>query len=271
VRTLFLIAGDSIRALLHRRLLLGLIVVSLALTIVFSSYFSTRKADMNEAFMEQAAAESTDGKSQMSEADRRKFRESMEEASFFFQTAFYFVASFGGSLVALFIFSTAVTAEIRSGTIRLTLAKPVSRTQFLLGKYLGGVAVMAGYAVLASGAMLAFVHSQQMELSPGMTYAPWLMFCKQLVLGSVALLLAMFVHPVVAAGIAFFAGNGFYSQRNPLYYVLPSYGDFDLYGEMLSGTLMSASDVGWLTLYAADFVAIMLLLALWRFRTKELV
>ncbi|MEO8755914.1 MAG: ABC transporter permease subunit [Casimicrobiaceae bacterium] len=263
-----LIAGDSSRALLHRRLLLALIVVSLALTIGFSAQFATIRAGMNENFTEQSGANAA-GK--MSEADRLRFREQMEGASFFFQTAFYAVASFGGSLVSLFIFSTAVTGEIRSGTIRITLAKPVSRTQFLLGKYLGGVAVMAAYALVASGAMLAFVHSQHMELSPAMTYAPWLMFCRQLMLGSVALLLSFFMHPLVASAIALFSGNGFYSAPNPLYYVLPSYGAFDLYGDMLSGTLVSGVDVLWWSLYAADFVAIMLVLAWWRFRNKELV
>ena len=268
MNNVLLIAGDSIRALLHRRLLLALMVASLALTIAFSANFAKTRTDLNESFMEQAGA---DANSKMSEAERLRFREQMEGASFFFQTAFYAVASFGGSLVALFIFSTAVTGEIRSGTIRITLAKPVSRTQFLLGKYLGGVAVMATYALLASGAMLAFVHSQQLDVSPAMTYAPWLMFCRQLMLGSVALLLSFFVHPIVASAIALFAGNGFYSAPNPLYYLLPSYGAFDLYGEMLSGTLVNAADVGWLTLYATDFIAIMLVLAWWRFRTKELV
>ncbi len=99
--------------------------------------------------------------------------------------------------------------------------------------------------------MLAFVHAQQLEVSPAMTYAPRLMFCKQLMLGSVALLLSFFMHPLVASAIALFAGNGFYSAPNPLYYILPSYGAFDLYGDMLSGTLVSGVDVLWWSLYAA--------------------
>jgi ABC-type transport system involved in multi-copper enzyme maturation permease subunit len=271
MRTIFLIARDSIRALLHRRLLLGLMVATLAATLAFSAMFSSMKSNMNESFMDQYGDDLKGGNSKISETDRRNMRAQMEMASTGFQTFFYVVASFGGSLVALFIFSDAVTSEIRRGTIRLTLSKPVSRTQFLLGKYLGGVAVMAGYALLASGAMLAFAYSQQFELSPAMQFAPWLMFCRQLMLGSVAMLLSLFCHPLVAAVIAFFAGNGFYSRYNPLYYILPSYGEFDLWSEVFSGTLLRASDVGFLTLYAADFVAIMLLLAIWRFRTNELI
>ena len=184
---------------------------------------------------------------------------------------FYQVASFGGSIVALFIFSTAVASEIRKGTIRLTLSKPVSRTQFLLGKYLGGVVVMAAFALLTWFAILIFAQTQNLELSPVIKWAPWLMFCRQLMLGSLAMLLSLFMHPIIASVLAFVAGNGFYSLHNPLYYILPSYKDFNVFFQVLEGTLLNLKDVAFLSLYAADFVVIMLLLALWRFRTKELV
>jgi len=269
MRAILLIAGDSIRALLHRRFLVGLMIATLAVTVVISEMFSGMRVGITQRFEDRIATES--GRKEMTEKERQQLREGLQGASFGFQTAFYFVASFGGSLVALFIFGTAVSSEIRSGTIRITLAKPVSRTQFLLGKYAGAVAVMAAYTAIVSAAMLAFTHVQQVGLSPALAYAPWLMFMKQLMMGALALLLSLFMHPFVAAVVAFFAGNGLYSPPNPLYYILPSYGDFDIFSHVMSGTLVSAADVGWLTLYALDFVLVMLLLALWRFRTKELV
>ena len=97
------------------------------------------------------------------------------------------------------------------------------------------------------------------------------MFCYQLMLGSLAMLLSLFVHPTIAAVLAYFAGNGFYSLHNPLYYILPSYQDFNVFFAVLSGELIHFKDVIFLSLYAVNFVVIMLLLALWRFRTKELV
>ena len=138
---------------------------------------------------------------------------------------------------------------------------------------------MAGYALIASGAMLLFAQSQGLELSPAMKFAPWLMFCRQLMLGSAAMLLSLFVHPIVASVLAFFSGNGLFSSAghglfsryNPLYAVLPDYSDFNLMGQVYSGTLVNAKDVAFLSLYAADIVIIMLLLAIWRFRAKELV
>ena len=204
MKTTLLIATDSIRALLHQRLLLGLMLASLGLTIFFSITLAAARKNITRSFGEDGVStNSLTATNRMSEAEQRQFRESMEMASSGIQAGFYGVTSFGGSLVALFIFGTAVATEIRRGTIRLTLSKPVSRSQFLLGKYLGGVAVMAGYALIASIAILVFAQSQKVELSPAIKWGPWLMFCRQLMLGSLAMLLSLFFHPIVAAVFAF--------------------------------------------------------------------
>lgn len=274
MKTILCITVDNIRALLHQRLLVGLMLVSLALTIIFSVIMTKARTNITKSFGDDDGQMTTNSlavTNHMSATDQRKFRESMDSASTGIQAAFYGVASFGGSIVALFIFSTAVASEIRKGTIRLTLSKPVSRAQFLLGKYLGGVVVMAGYALIVSLAIIVFVHTQKVELSPALKWAPWLMFCRQLMLGSLAMLLSLCVHPIIAAVLAFFAGNGFYSLHNPIYYILPSYQDFNVFFQVLQGSLINWNDVIFLSLYAADLVVIMLLLSLWRFRTKELV
>jgi ABC-type transport system involved in multi-copper enzyme maturation permease subunit len=294
LKTTLLIACDGIRALLHQRLLLGLMLIALALIGIFSAvlisqqkmvtqsitYESEANASVGEDASGKASAkESGDaakanpnaGERQMSKEDRQKLATSLDQMSSMFQAAFYQVASFGGSLVSLFIFSTAVTGEIRKGTIRITLTKPVSRTQYLLGKYLGGVAVMAAYALIASAAILLFAWFGHLELSPAMKFAPWLMFCRQLMLGSLAMLLSLCVHPFLAAALAFFAGNGLYSHYNPLFYIFPSYSAFNVFGQVLAGTLIGGREVLVLSFYALDFVVLMLLVALWRFRTKELI
>jgi ABC-type transport system involved in multi-copper enzyme maturation permease subunit len=272
MKTILLIATDGIRALIHQRLLLALMLASLALTIAFSVIMTSARRNVTDSFSEErVASASRKSGEQMSVADQRKLREQLDSVASWTQAGFYEVASIGGSVVALFIFGTAVASEIRRGTIRLTLSKPVSRTQFLLGKYLGGVAVMAGYAAIASLAILAFALVQEVELNPAIRWAPWLMFCEQLMLGSLAMMLSLFVHPMIAAVLAFFAGNGFYSSPNPLYFILPSYSDFGVFWDVVLGRLFEWRDAAFLSLYAFDFVAIMLLLALWRFRTKELV
>jgi len=269
MNAIFLIARDSVRALLHQRLLIALMLVSLAATIVFSFLTREVRQNVSSQFVDDSAPTNSPVYQKMSDSDRKKMNEMMEQSMSAVEGFFYAATSFGGSLVSLFIFSTAVSSEIRRGTIRLTLSKPVSRIQYLLGKYLGGIVVMAAYAVIASLAMLLFSASNHLELSPVLKYAPWLMFCRQLMLGSLAMLLSLFMPPAVGCALAFFAGNGFYSSGNPLYYILPSYKPFNLFGQILGGSLMSGHDVVLLTLYAADFIVLMLLLAWWRFQTKE--
>ncbi len=269
MKIVLLIARDSFRALLHQRLLIGLMLVSLILTVFFSYVLNRTRESITNQFSYEDAETNSPAFQKMSESDRKKMNEAMEAGETKIIALFYEASSLGGNLVALLIFSTAVTSEIRRGTIRLTLSKPVSRLQYLLGKYLGGVAVMAVYAVIASLAVLIFSASSHVELSPVMKYAPWLMFCRQLMLGSVAMLLSLFMHPAIACLLAFIAGNGLCSHDNPFYYLLPSYEPFNMIGQILGGDLMNGSDVFYLTLYALDSIVLMLLLAWWRFRTKE--
>src|SRR2546423_13209386 len=110
-----LIAADSIRALLHRRLLLALMLASVGLTAALSigsfGFGKVRKEIVKE-FEQKPDAPSMPGMEKMSEADRRKMRESLEGAGDVYQAFYYGAASFGGSLVALFVFCTAVSAEI---------------------------------------------------------------------------------------------------------------------------------------------------------------
>jgi ABC-type transport system involved in multi-copper enzyme maturation permease subunit len=271
VKNAFRIAADSIRALLHQRLLLALMLVTLGMTVIASISLGNTQQRIRAQFEAEPGPTPMPGMEKMSELDQKRMRERLETTGSMFQAFFYMTASFCGAVVALFIFCTAVASEIRRGTIRVTLTKPVSRTQFLLGKYLGGVAVMLTYWVLMSAALVLFTRSQQSELSPAVPFAPWLMFCQHLMLGSVGLLLSLYLHPLLAGVVAFFASASFLSPPNPLFFLLPSYNRFDLFGDILTGALVRGRDVVLLSLYALDFTAIMLLLAVWRFRRKELV
>ncbi len=262
MKTVLLIAIDTIRELLHHRLLLAMVLVSLGLIFISSVLFSaTRKQIAHQGY------------DNLSEAKQREMRKALEMAGSVYQAGFYQVASLGGSLIALFIFCTAVSSEIRKGTIRVTLSKPVSRTQFLLGKYFGGVIVMVGYSAVARVAMDLFAQYHQMELSPAIKFHSWMMLCEHLMVGSVGMLLSLFVHPLIAAILAYFASASLLSPPNPLYFILPSYDRYNLFLSILkrSSSLMDVKDVVLLSLYTIDFIAIVLLFALWRFRSKELV
>jgi ABC-type transport system involved in multi-copper enzyme maturation permease subunit len=61
---------------------------------------------------------------------------------------------FFGMLIAVFMGTRLIPDEIEKRTIHTILAKPVSRAQFLLGKFLGGMGVIAVNVVLMGAAFL---------------------------------------------------------------------------------------------------------------------
>lgn len=262
----FLVAADSIRALLHQRLLVALMLVTLGLTAVFSVAVTNVKGTILDA----SEATATMNRGELSEAELEQARQGIDQAGSFFLAGFYWFTALGGTVVTLFICCTAVAGDLRRGTIRMVLAKPLSRTQFLLGKYCGAIAVMFGYSLLAGIALVIFTQVNELDLNLAAQYAPWLMFCQNLMVGSVALLLSLLIHPLLAAVVAFFASAGFFSSPNPLYFVLPSYDRFNVFGLIMNGRLIAMEEISTLTIYAFDVAAIFLLLALWRFCSKEL-
>ena len=56
-----------------------------------------------------------------------------------------------------------------------------------------------------------------------------------------------------------------------LYYALPNYRNFDFKDRVVYGDPISAADLGWVTAYAAVYVAIVLGIALAAFRRREFV
>ena len=193
----------------------------------------------------------------------------MQNVQYFYVGMFTLVMSFGGGLVALGLFCTAVRSEVASHTIRMILAKPVSRGQFLLGKFAGATVLLLAYSALATATVAAFGMAQAVPISSQLFYTPWLGFCGNLMLGAVGFLLALFMPPAVAGVLAWFTSAAWFHWFPPLYAVLPSYEPFGAMG-VFFGHKTSASDVLVFSLYAADVTVILLVLALYRFRRMEL-
>ena len=267
MRAVGLIAADSIRALLHQRLLVALMLVTLGLTVVFSVLLTEGREWAGQNIQNSMVIEGGD---QLDAESLEKTDQGIDLAGSFILAGFYWFTALGGTLVALFICSTAVANDLRRGTIHIVLAKPVSRAHFLLGKYCGAVAVLFGYSVLIGVALVIFAYANELDLNLAARYAPWLMLCHNLMVGSVALLLSLLFHPLLAAVVAYFASATFLSPPNPLYFVLPSYDRYNIFMLIMKGELIAPADIAMLTLYAFDFTAIVLLLALWKFRRKEL-
>ena len=119
--------------------------------------------------------------------------------------------------------------------------------------------------------MLAFTYVNGLDVSSAARFAPMITLCHGLMVGSLALLLSLFMHPLLAAILPTLPAPGYFSPPNPLYFILPSYDQYNVFQLLSTGRVLSAGDLLTLTLYALDVAAILLLLALWRFRSRQLI
>ncbi len=106
-----------------------------------------------------------------------------------------------GSLLAAWAAADSVAGEVKSGTILAVMARPLRRWEFLAGKYLGVLMLMAVYVVAMLGVtfLLAWLGGQRFHTSlwtlvvyPLVRYAIW---------AAISMLLVTLIHPVFAMGL----------------------------------------------------------------------
>lgn len=106
-----------------------------------------------------------------------------------------------GSLLAAWAAADSIAAEMKSGTILAVMARPLRRWEFLAGKFLGVLMLMAIYVVAMLGItfLLSWLGGQHFQPSiwpllayPFVRYAMW---------AAIAMFLVTMVHPIVVMGI----------------------------------------------------------------------
>ncbi len=106
-----------------------------------------------------------------------------------------------GSLLAAWAAADSVAGEMKSGTILAVMARPLRRWQFLAGKYLGVLLLMAVYVLAMLGVtfLLAWLGGQSFHTSlwvlfvyPMVRYAIW---------AAISMFLVTMLHPIFAVGI----------------------------------------------------------------------
>ena len=102
-----------------------------------------------------------------------------------------------GSLLAAWAAADSVAAEMKSGTILAIMARPLRRWEFLAGKYLGVLMLMATYVLAMLGVtfLLAWLGGQHFHTSvwtllvyPMVRYAIW---------AALAMFLVTLLHPIL--------------------------------------------------------------------------
>ena len=112
-----------------------------------------------------------------------------------------------GAFIAIFVGVGLVYKEIERRTLYAILSKPISRGQFLLGKYLGlGLTLLINVAIMGVGVSLAliYIHRGWDPLVPKVWPAILLIYFELMILTGVALLFSSFSSPALSALMTFF-------------------------------------------------------------------
>jgi Cu-processing system permease protein len=183
--TILIIAGASLREAWNRRLVLALIVVSvafLALYLYGAHLLNARLLERAQAIAARSGGGITLARHQM-------------------ELLGMYVVDFLASFMAIFAGVGAIAGELEDHSLQLVLAKPVRRWQVIAGKALGSGTVSVLYATLLSVALLAGSRVVLGVTPPGVVPAILLMDLGILVLSSLTLLASSLTH-TLTAGVA---------------------------------------------------------------------
>ena len=194
-----------------------------------------------------------------------------------------------GLFIAVFIGIGLVSKEVERRSIYALLSKPLSRPQFIIGKYAGlvltlavNVAVMTAalYAVLA---YLTYMEAPEIRaawdapgVDPRMLKAIGLIFVELMIVTAIALLFSTFSTPILAAALTFglyIAGHFNADLRNfdrivesqpavwlarGMYHVLPDFSAFDVKTEVVHGLPVPAGYLAATGAYGLAYIAVLL-------------
>jgi ABC-type transport system involved in multi-copper enzyme maturation permease subunit len=195
---------------------------------------------------------------------------------------------FFSMLIAVMMGLLLISREVDSRTVFNILAKPVRRWQFLLGKYLGLVAVVAVNLVLMTLLLVAVVWVYQHEFDPMLLFAGVMTLVEMAVLAAFATLFAVLTRPILGSlmTLAVFV-IGHMSEDLWLltrqlrgviaraviaaaYYLVPNLERFNFHTEIVHKLPLPISAVLWAIAYALLLIILALVLADLRFRRKDL-
>lgn len=195
---------------------------------------------------------------------------------------------FFSMLIAVMMSMLLVSREVDSRTVFMILSKPVPRWHFLLGKYLGLVAIVAANLLLVTVVLFVMVLAYTGEADPMLFFAAAMTLLEMLVLAAFAILFAVLTKPILGSLMTlavFLVGHlsaelWLITQRLPgaftkalitvVYYLLPNLERFNFRTEVVHDLPIPAAAVGWAVVYAVAFAAVALVLADLRFRSKDL-
>ena len=195
---------------------------------------------------------------------------------------------FFSMLIAVMMSMLLISREVDNRTVFNILSKPVRRWQFILGKYLGLVAIVAVNLLLITVILVVMVLIYTGQFDPMLVFAAFMTMLEMSVVAAFATLFAVLTRPILGSLMTlamFIVGHtsadlwmltrhlpGTFTRAviTVVYYLVPNLERFNFKTEVVHDLPIQPAAVGWAVVYASAFVAVLLFLAALRFQTKDL-
>ncbi len=196
-----------------------------------------------------------------------------------------------GLLIAIFLGIGLVYKEMDKRSLYALLSKPIRRSQFIIGKFLGlNFTILVNTSFMTLGLWAALLYLTR-GFEPQDVYIWQAIYCILLQLSlviAVCLFFSCFSTPVLSAVFTFAVyviGNlasdirafGELTENTllrglttGLYYLLPNFSNFNVSAWVVHGNAVESSVMLWNTLYALAYNAVLVTASVWVFSRKDL-
>ena len=193
-----------------------------------------------------------------------------------------------GVFISIFVGVGLVSKEIEKRTVYAIFAKPISRAEFILGKYFGlCLTLLVNVLVMGTGVSLALLYVGGGNAALMIWGAIFLIFLELTILIAVSILFSSFSSPALSALLSFFVFiiGHFSASLNELaknlgsvfaknffgaiYYILPNLSNFVFRTETAHGIAPPSSMIFGATAYAIGYSAILLIITTAIFRRRN--
>jgi ABC-type transport system involved in multi-copper enzyme maturation permease subunit len=195
---------------------------------------------------------------------------------------------FFSMLIAVMMSMLLISREVDSRTVFNIISKPVARWQFIVGKYVGLVSVVAANLLFIAAVLVVMVLVYTKQFDPMLVFAAAMTMLEMMVLAAFATLFAVVTRPILGSLLTlavFVVGPTsedlwMLTRQLPgeltriviavIYYLTPNLQRFNFRNEVVHGLPVDGTAVALAVVYAFAFVTVALILATLRFRSKDL-
>ena len=195
--------------------------------------------------------------------------------------------SFFGLLIALFVGTRLVYQEIEKKTIYTIVSKPVERWQFLLGKYLGLILVIATVVIIMTVWVYIVLFVTTGRFDSNLLLAILYIFFELMVVTAVALFFSTFTTYIISGVFTlmlYFIGHllrdilvfaettksGFVMViSHIIYFILPNLSNFNIKGEVVHNVPIARSFLIFSFSYGFIYIIFLLLLSMIIFERRD--